>query len=310
MPEKVHTEAGVAPAGVAGGRLVVGRVADCARAAQRLAAGAVVAHAFANFYAITTRGDESTVRRVNELKGRPAEQVGSITAPPAAITEAWDLNQLPSGLTRRRVLEVVDTLLGLGPFGFRGPAAAHLPRLLTSVDEGVTTTQVITPGAACPANVFLERALEASGDPFLYVTSANHSRHLTGAADSPAHWRVEGLRRDFAGTPEFVVLEHDDEEGARRRYPRHLPVSTSILSFHTVRHLAGDRRPHLTLERQGSMAAADVRAVLDDLGYGLHLGPGALRRLQPRTYGDELSVLGQEGSVGSGPQRIGLPCAR
>jgi tRNA A37 threonylcarbamoyladenosine synthetase subunit TsaC/SUA5/YrdC len=277
-------EAGVGGADVAESRLVVDRIADCARAAERLAAGAVVAHAFANFYAITTRGDEVTVRRVNELKGRPAEQVGSITAPPAALAEAWDFDQLPSGLTRRRVLDVVNALLELGPFGFRGPAAAYLPRLLTSVDAGVTTTQVIAPGTRCPSNVFLEHALEATGDRFLYVTSANHSRHLTGADDTPAHWRAEGLGQDFAGTPGFVLLEHDDEARARLRYPRHLPMSTSILSFHTVGYLPGDRRPHLTLERHGSLAAADVRAVLADLGFGLHVGRGAVRRLQPRSY--------------------------
>src|SRR5918998_5422310 len=74
---------------------------DCARAARRLATGGIVAHAFANFYVITTRGDADTVRRVNAMKGRPTGQVGSITGSPAALSEAWDLDRLPDGLDRR-----------------------------------------------------------------------------------------------------------------------------------------------------------------------------------------------------------------
>lgn len=68
---------------------------DAAEAARLLADGAVVAHGFANFYAITTRPDLGTVRRVNLLKGRPADQVGSITGPAPVLTGAWDLDALP-----------------------------------------------------------------------------------------------------------------------------------------------------------------------------------------------------------------------
>jgi hypothetical protein len=50
---------------------------DAAAAAAALAGGAVIAHGFANFYAITTRADADTVRGVNLLKGRPSGQVGS-----------------------------------------------------------------------------------------------------------------------------------------------------------------------------------------------------------------------------------------
>ena len=48
-------------------------------AARAIAHGDAVAHAFANFYVITTRPDESVVRGVNLMKGRPANQVGSVT---------------------------------------------------------------------------------------------------------------------------------------------------------------------------------------------------------------------------------------
>ena len=83
---------------------------DSGFAARALDAGAVVAHGFGNFYAITTRADEAMVRRVNLMKGRPPNQIGSITAPPSAIRDLWDFGELPPGLTRRRVLQLVDAL--------------------------------------------------------------------------------------------------------------------------------------------------------------------------------------------------------
>ena len=265
-------------------RRLVDNSAHTSDAAGALAAGAVVGTAFANMYALVTRPDAETVRGVNLMKGRPPAQVGSITAPPSAVPELWDFSQLPPGLTRRSVLEVVDAFFGLGPFGFRGPAAAHVPTHLSSVDAGVRTAQVIAPGYACPSNQLFGRALQVTGEDFLYVTSANRSRHATGADDSPAHWRADGLAAEFGDRPGFVLLEHGNELAARQRYPRHLPMSTSVLSFHTVSLQPGDRRPHLTLERLGSLDVAEVRAVLTQLGFGLTLGPQANRRLGLRDY--------------------------
>src|SRR5918997_5738618 len=135
--------------------LIIDDPADRAAAARRLATGGIVAHAFANFYVITTRGDAETVRRVNGMKGRPPGQVGSITGPPGALWEAWALDRLPDGLDRRAVRTLVDTFFALGPFGFRGPAAATVPPHLTVPEGGVTTAQVIAPGYACPCNSFL-----------------------------------------------------------------------------------------------------------------------------------------------------------
>jgi hypothetical protein len=257
---------------------------DAERSAKALAAGAIVAHAFANFYAITTRADEETVRRVNLMKGRPAGQVGSITGPPSAIPDVWDFRQLPAGLTRRSVLQLIDTLFAMGPFGFRGPAAAWVPAHLTFPDGAVNTAQVIAPGYSCPSNDFLGRSLTATGDDLLYITSANRSRHLTGAEDSPAHWRAAGLHAEFGDEPDFLVVEHNDEELARVRYPRHAPMSTTVVGFHRVEGSSGDPRPQLILERHGSMHADDVRSVLDTLGFGLAIGPKAKTRLLQRDY--------------------------
>jgi hypothetical protein len=235
-----------------------------------------------------TRGDAEGVRRVNQLKGRPLDQVGSIVTTSARMSDLFDWNVLPPGLSRRRVLELMDACYTLGPFGFRGPAAAHLPDQLTQPADGVRTTQLIAPGYACASNDFLTRALTATGDDFLYITSANRSHHQTGDPDTPAHWKAAGLRADFGAHPGFTLLEHADEAAARAAFPQHLPMSTSILSFHalaTPTDWCGDR-PYLTLERHGSMHVDDVRAVLAAQGFGLVLGPKALRRLPPREYQD------------------------
>ena len=269
--------------------LTIDDPADRAAAAHRLATGGIVAHAFANLYAITTRGDAETVRRVNAMKGRPAGQVGSITGSPAALWEAWDLDRLPDGLDRRAVRTLVDTFFALGPFGFRGPAAAGVPPHLTLPEGDLTTAQVIAPGYACPSNAFLSRARSACGDVLLYITSANRSRHLTGADDSPAHWRADGLVAEFGAEDGFCLVAHPDEAAARARYPRHLPMSTTILGLHALIRRPGDPRPHLVLERHGSMSVADVRAVLAGLGFGLVIGPRAENRLQLRDYSRRLA---------------------
>jgi tRNA A37 threonylcarbamoyladenosine synthetase subunit TsaC/SUA5/YrdC len=267
----------------------LGDTHDIEAAARDLAAGAVVGQGFANFYVMTSRGDRETVRRVNVMKGRPPDQVGSITVPPSRIAELFDWDALPPGLSRRRVLGVVDTLYRLGPFGFRGPAARHLPHHLTLTEGGVRTAQVIAPGYACPSNDFLARSLEATGEDVLYVTSANRSRHLTGADDTPAHWRAAGLRQEFGHEMLFSLLEHDDEDAARAAYPGYLPMSTTILGFHAAVRYPSDTprtRPLLVLERHGSLAADAVRAVLDRLGFELAIAPRATTRLLLREYGD------------------------
>ena len=262
---------------------------DAALAARALDAGAVVGHGFANLYAITARADEATIRRVNLMKGRPATQVGSITAPPAAIRHVWEFGDLPRGLNRRRILGLIDAFFGMGPFGFRGPAAAHLPPHLTCPDGPITTAQLIAPGYDCPANDFLADSLRATGDSYLYITSANRSRHAESADDSAAHWRGDGLRAEFGDEPGFMLVEHPDEQAARDRYPRHLPISTTILGFHRVEQVPGDSRPHLVLERHGSLHVDDVRDVLDGLGFGLVIGAKARTRLPQRDYAERMS---------------------
>lgn len=262
-----------------GPRLVLSDPQDVGIVAAALGAGAVVGHAFGNFYVISTRPDGPTVRSVNLLKGRPAGQVGSITTTPLRIPRVYDWSALPAGLRPHQVLGVMDALFALGPFGFRGPAAPDVPDHLTQLDAGVRTAQVIAPGYACPSNDFLAAALRAAGTDLLHITSANKSRHLSGAADSPAHWRAAGLRAEFGSDPRFVLLEHDDEDAARARYPQHAPMSTTILAFH---RLAGPRT--LLVERHGSLPVDVVRSVVADFGFDVALGPLAASRLHQRAY--------------------------
>ena len=265
-------------------RLVLDRPADAAHAARLLAAGRPVAHGFANIYALTAHAD--AVQRLNVLKGRPRDQTGSLTAATGHVLDAFDLSRLPRNVPPSLVADVVDAFAVVGPFGFRGPAAAHVPAGLTARDGPTTTTQVIVPGDACPSQRFLAAAADAVGGGLLAITSANRSRHVTGDADAPAHWRADALRAELADVADAVVwLEHADEAAARARFGRHTPVSTSILALHRAERVRG--RVHLVLERHGSLGADDVARVLKGLGLRLTVGPRAAVRLTPRSYAPE-----------------------
>ena len=272
---------------------------DVAHAADRLARGDVVAHGFANLYALTTLPDAATVRATNVLKGRPAGQVGSVTTTPSRMTSLWDLTALPGDLPIDAVHALLDALYILGPCGFRGPAADQVPRHLTSAG-GRATVQLIAPGYACPSNRFLAAALARSRTSFLHITSANRSRHVTGATDEPAHSRASALRAEFASeagsgpgavvpgavpgvVPHVVLLAHD-EDAALARYPRHEPMSTTVLALDRT-ETAADGRVALVIERHGSLHVDDVRAAVEPLGFAVVLAAGARRRLTARTYG-------------------------
>lgn len=263
---------------------VISDPGDIELAARAVANGAVVGHAFANFYVISTRPDAEMVRRVNLIKGRPVDQVGSVFTSRPHVAGLFDWCRLPAGLTRRTVQDLMDALFDLGPFGFRGPAAAHMPAHLTYPDGNIMTTQVIAPGYGCPSNHYIDCSLALLGTTYLYGTSANRSRHLTGAEEEPAHYRAQGLWAEFGHEPDFIMLRHHDEAAARRAYPRHLPMSTTILAFHRLADTGADGRPRLIVERHGSLHLDDLLPVVERLGFGLALGPKAVNRLGLRDY--------------------------
>jgi hypothetical protein len=253
-------------------------------AAHAVATGGVVTHGFANFYAMVARPDREVVVRINRMKGRPDSQVGSVTTTPLRIAALFDWSRLPAGLTRHDVLSLMDALFDLGPFGFRGPAASHMPDHLTSLDQGMRTTQIIAPGYACYSNRFLARALDLIKEDHLYITSANRSRHVTGADDEPAHYRGSAIKSEFGAEQGFVVLRHPDEEAARQRYPQFAPMSTTVIAFHKLADPTPAGRPRIVVERHGSMHVDDLRPIVERYGFGLALGPKAQQRLHERHY--------------------------
>jgi hypothetical protein len=270
--------------------LSLGESEDEDLAARAVALGAVACHGFANMYAISTHPAELVVRYVNTVKGRPPDQVGSVTTTRTHTAELFDWTKLPEPLTRERVLQLIDRIFEVGPFGFRGPAAAHLPDHLTSMDGDVRTTQLIGAGSRCPSRRFIARCLERIEANYLYITAANPSHFMTGNAEEPAHHRLAGLQQDFGGVAGVLMLAHRDEPRARRAYPRHAPNSTTILAFHRVRH--GDHeQPILRVERHGSLAIDDLRPIAAELGFGIELGPKAQQRLPVREYDDEPDSL-------------------
>jgi hypothetical protein len=141
----------------------------------------------------------------------------------------------------------MDAFYNLGPFGFRGPAAEHVPPHLTYLEADVVGTQVIAPGYDCPSNDFLTRALAAADTAVLHIASVNPADH----------------------GPDITLLEHPDDDTARSRYPGYRATSATILGFHRPVRVTADRRPQLLLEQHGSLDVATVRQMLDDLGLGL-----------------------------------------
>ena len=199
-------------------RLVLDRPAD-ARAGGRPARGTPVAHGFAAIYALTSRGDG--VRRVDALKAGPLDQTGQ-RRPRRQVT-SWTRSTFRPPERRVAVAACRTSSTrssALRPFGFRGPAADHVPADLTAQDGDTTTTQVIVPGDGCPSQMFLAAASDAVGGEPLAISSANRSRHVTGGLDAPVHWRVEGLRAEL-GDADLVILEHADDAAARDRFPLH-----------------------------------------------------------------------------------------
>jgi tRNA A37 threonylcarbamoyladenosine synthetase subunit TsaC/SUA5/YrdC len=257
--------------------LRIDRPGDIAQAARAIAAGDIVATAFGNFYAIVAEPSAASVRAVNAAKGRPADQVGSITTGAGGIAAqfAWAGVPAPVAGPLRAVLRA---LADAGPIGFRGPAAPHLPPHLTHRQDGVLTTQVISPGTACPANGLFAAAAARCGTGHLYVTSANRSRHHTGADEEPAHWTAAGIAADFAHLPRFTVIAHADEARARAAHPRHLPMSVTLVSFPPA------ASPVLTVERHGSLHVGEVRRIARPYGFEVRLGAAAGRRLPVRSY--------------------------
>jgi hypothetical protein len=240
---------------------------------RRLAAiattnGASLFYGFGNFCALAAMPDLDSMRRVNALKGRPLDQVGSVTTDPDRAHAVFDW----TGLDRDRIEAVMADFLLLGPIGFRGPASALVPDHLTVMDRGIRTAQLIAPGDGCRSNDLVGEILDRSGEDLLFITSANSSSTLSGRPEA-AHCEMRAIRDEFGHHPSAVLIGHADERTNRRLYPHHLPCSTSIVAFH-----GGG----LVLERHGSLHVDDAREVAARHGYELAIAPSARTRLPIR----------------------------
>lgn len=262
--------------------LNLGDAHDLDFAARAIALGAIVGHPAGNIYVFGARADDATLRYVNTVKGRPALQTGTVVTTPEHIAGIFDWSKLPRGLAREKTLALIDGLLELGPFGFRGPARPGLPHFMTADDHGVRTVQTVSPGKICPTNQLYERVLDEIPEPYLYGTSANRSRHLTGAVDEPVHHRLAPLRAEFGAVPGFFWMRSADEQAMQQRYPLHAPTSATLISFHKLG--PDGPLPAVVVERHGSLELEHVRRVARSVGLDVYLAPSARQRLSARDY--------------------------
>jgi hypothetical protein len=260
--------------------------ADRAFAAHATALGAAIFYGFANFCAIAAHPSLDSVRRVNLLKGRPVDQVGSVSTTRERIDRLFDWERLPADLARERVRALMDDFYSRGPMGFRGPAADGIPDQLASVDDSVRTAQLIAPGYRCPCNALIGEVLDRIEEDYVFITSANVSKGLTGRIEA-AHYDLAGVQADFGDRDGIVVIGHRNEAQVRATYPDYLPMSTSIIAFHKL--AASGPPPTLLLERHGSLAAGEARHIARSHGFELTIGERAQERLPLR---DNAGVLG------------------
>ena len=241
----------------AGTRRVLEDPADVEFTAHALADGAVVGHPFGNVYALSARPTPESVRRLNRLLGDAPDRLGCLVTTRPRVPTVFDWARLPRRLSRPLVTSLVDRLLGLGPCGFRGPAAPHLPGCLATWDGEVRTTLLIAPGYACPSNVLLGRAMQLLGTDYLCTTP-------TAPATS-----ADGLRPLVAGAPDVLLLTHLNDASAAAAYPLHAPGSPTVVAFHRLGQADLDGRPRLLIERAGSLDQAALDREMQSFGWRL-----------------------------------------
>jgi len=133
------------------------------------------------------------------------------------------------------------------------------------------------PGYKCASNAFVSQLLRELPENYIYVTSANKSHHLTGAAEEPAHWLPQPLARDFLDVGDFYMLCHRDDTVVRQNHPEHVPMSTTIISFYKARDT-----PIIYIERHGSMSLEHTIAIIEKHGFKFKATEAGTKRLGHR----------------------------
>jgi len=233
---------------------------------------------FGNIIGYFSNPSEQAVGDLNEFKGRPRSQTGSITTSPGYYPHIGDWSKLDSTvLPKNKVLSLIQDLSHMGPIGFILPAADFIPSHLSkTVNGSQKTVQLIVPGKESPVNEIFEGAVKQMPDnPFIFATSGNVSSKLTGV-EGAAHHRFGPLIEEFAraGKGGLIVLR-DDEEAMRRRHPFHDTRSTTILNLSDVvrdnkGNILTDKqgRPMISISRHGSADERYIRKILAGQGFG------------------------------------------
>jgi len=222
------------------------------------------------------------IQRVNLMKGRPADQVASLVTTREHFPSLFDWAQLPVGLKQAQVPDFINELASIGPCGFRGPAAAAIPKHLMTRDADVDTVQLVVPGDLCRSNAILDgvfNRLPSNAPKYVCGSSANISHLKTGSQHEPAHYKLSGLQKDFGARSDVCFVGHTDEASVLGSYPLHVPTSTSIVSFHTLGGVAPAKPPVLIIQRHGSLSVRTIREIASRHGLGVELGAKATHRL-------------------------------
>lgn len=285
------------------------------RAGQAIAAGVPGFVPFGPFAALMFHPHEESMRSVNVAKGRGPDQVASVVTTREHVESLFDLENLEGGLTREGVMNMINTFYDrsednehrqfAGPFGFRGPAAAHIPDHLTTIDSVTKerTVQLIAPGYDCESNDIVAEALTAmkkrdeTQPNYIAITSANPSSHKTGKLE-PAHFRRLGIQAEFGKVGEdeyplkFFIVGYEtnaDEDTVANRYLNHDRNSTTILDFsHAEASADGVTTVHLA--RHGSLPNAITEGVVNNLGMNFVIPDSAAKATPLREYPEDTLV--------------------
>lgn len=279
-----------------GKRLDIHNPLHVQEAAERIAAGEPMFSVFANIIGVFGNPSEKVVGDINEFKGRPRNQTGSVTTVRGHYEELADWGQMHKDvLSKGTAMRLVDKLSTFGPVGFLLPAADHIPphlsRLEQKAEKEFKTVQLIVPGMNCPSNALFAETIKRIPENYAFATSGNMSKAVM-RTEQPAHYRYQPLVEEFAeqGKGNITVITYNDERAMRRMFPYHDQRSTTIVRLDDVIRtpdgspvLDEQGRMMLRVNRHGSMNELLMRRLLAEEGYGVQF-PDAAQRVPIRFY--------------------------
>lgn len=244
--------------------------------------GAVILHGFANIYALSAESHFSSAQRLKIMCGRQDADAW-VTTIPAYLDTVVEWDPIQDGIEAWEIRALISELLHMGPIGLCLPASPAVPDHLVTVHDDSRWINIMMAGLDCPSGIFLEQALNVSGEPLLAIEPACRS-YVRGKnlETDPVHYRGERAAEEFATLPGVLSLVGDDKE-AERNYLIYAPTHPSVLSFQDLRF---DRkgRPMVAIETHGSLALERIADVLDHYDMGHVVMPSAQSRLPARMY--------------------------